>query len=64
MLSVFDDISECLECFNLIKNGLLDMLVPLKELIEFISGNALNWLSNGSLAKGRRLCDVAHCVRP
>ena len=63
MLSVLDDISECLECFNLIMNGLLDLLVPLKKLIEFISGNALNWLSNGSLAKAHHLCDVyvAHC---
>ena len=61
MLSVFDDISECLECFNLIMNGLLDLLVPLKKLIEFISGSAFNWLSNGSLTKGHHLCDVAHC---
>ena len=32
VLSTYDDISECLECFNLIMNGLLDLLVPLKKL--------------------------------
>ena len=58
MLSVFDDISEC---FNLIMNGLLDLLMPIKKFIEFISGNALNWLSNGPLAKARHLHDVTHC---
>jgi len=31
VLSAFDDISECLESFNLIMNGLLDLLVPFKK---------------------------------
>ena len=30
-LSCFDNISDCLECFNWIINGLLDHLVPLKK---------------------------------
>ena len=58
VLSSFDDISECLECFNLIMNGLLDLLVPLKKLR--VRQWECPWLSNGSIAKARRLRDVAH----
>ena len=32
VFSMFDDIFDCLECFNLIMTGLLDLLVPLKRL--------------------------------
>ena len=39
-------------------NGLLDLLVPLKKLR--ICQWKCPWLSNGSLAKARHLCDVAH----
>ena len=43
VLSAFDDISDCLECFNLIMNGLiLDLLVP--KSLEFVSGSALGYL--------------------
>jgi len=59
VLLAFDDISECLKCFNLIMNGLLDLLVPFKKLR--VCQWECPWLSNGSLAKARHLRDVAHC---
>ena len=58
VFSVFDDITDCLECFNLIMAGLLDLLVPLKKLR--VRQQECPWLSNGSLASARRLCDIAH----
>ena len=58
VLSAFDDISDCLECFNVIMNGLLYLLVPLKKLRVYQW--ECPWLSNGSLARARRLRDVAH----
>jgi len=32
VLSCFNNVSDCLECFNLIVNGLLNLIVPLKNL--------------------------------
>jgi len=32
VMSSFDNISDCVECFNQIVFGLLDILVPLKRL--------------------------------
>ena len=58
VLSKFDNVSECLECFNLIMNGLLDLLVPLKKLR--VRQRDCPWLSSGSIAKARHLQDVAH----
>ena len=58
VLSTFDDISECLEFFNLIMNGLLDLLLPLKKLGVHLW--ECPWLSNGSFVKAHRLRDVAH----
>ena len=46
----------CLKCFNLIVNGLLDLLVPLKKLR--VHQCECPWLSNGSLAKACCLHDV------
>ena len=59
VFSSFDDVSDCLECFNLIMNGLLDLLVPLKKLR--VHRQECPWLSNASLSAARRLRDVAHC---
>ena len=58
VLSTCDDIFICLECFNLIMNGLSDLLVPLKKLRvhQFKSP----WLSNDSFAKIRCLHDIYH----
>ena len=53
VLSKFDDLSDCLECFNLIINGLLDLLVPLKNLR--VRQRDCPWLSNASLTKERHL---------
>ena len=39
-------------------NGLLDLLVPLKKLR--VRQWECPWLSNGSLARARRLRDFAH----
>ena len=57
---MFDDISDCLECFNLIMTGRLDLLVSLKRLR--VRQQECPWLSNGSLASARHLYDVAHCT--
>ena len=58
VLSRFDNLSDCLECFNLIISGLLDILVPLKRLR--VHQQDCPWLSSASLAKARRLRDIAH----
>ena len=58
VLSKFDNLSDCLECFNLIINGLLYKLVPLKNLR--VRQRDCPWLSNASLTKARRLRDIAH----
>ena len=58
VFSSFDDVSDCLECFNQIMNGLLDLLVPLKKLR--ICRQECSWLSNASLSAARHLRDVAH----
>ena len=57
-LSRFDDLSDCPECFNLIINGLLDLLVPLKNLR--VRQRDCPWLSNASLTNARRLHDIVH----
>ena len=56
VLSTYDDISECLECFNLIMNGLLNLLVPLEKLR--VRQQECPWLSNGFLAKACHLREV------
>ena len=58
MLSIFDDIFICLECFNLIMNGLSDLLVPLKKFK--VHQCKCPWLSNGSLAKAHCFHNVYH----
>ena len=58
VFSSFDDVSDCLECFNLIMIGLLDLLAPLKKLR--VRQQECPWLSNASLSAARRLRDVAH----
>ena len=58
VFSSFDDLSDRLECFNLIMNGLLDLLVPLKKLR--VRRQECPWLSNASLSAAHRLHDVAH----
>ena len=50
--------SDCLECFNLIMTGLLDLLGPLKKLR--VRWQVCPWLTNASLSTACRLCDVAH----
>ena len=51
-------VSDCLECFNLIMTGLLDLLVPLKKLR--VRQQECPWLSNGSLASSCCTRDIAH----
>ena len=58
VLSRFDNISDCVECFNLIINDLLDLLVPLKKLR--VRQKDCPWLSSPSLTRARRLRDVVH----
>ena len=53
----FDDVSDCLECFNLIMTGLLDLLAPLKKLR--VRRQECPWPSNASLSTARHLRDVA-----
>ena len=55
VLSSFDNISDCVECFI---SGLLDLLVPLKKLR--VRQRDCPWLSSYSLTRARRLRDVAH----
>ena len=55
VLSSFNDVSDCLECFNLIMNGLLDLLAPLKKLR--VHQQECPWLFNASLSSAR---DVAY----
>ena len=43
VLSKFDDPSDCLECFNLIMNELLDLLIPRKTLKEFVTRIVLGY---------------------
>ena len=59
VLSRFDNLSDCLECFNLIVNRLLDLLVPFTKLR--VCQQDCPWLSSASLTKACRLCDIAHC---
>ena len=58
VLSCFNNVSDCLESFNLIVNGLLDLLVPLKKLR--VRQRDCPWLSDVSLTRARRLHDIAH----
>ena len=58
VFSSFDDVSDCLECFNLIMKGLLDLLAPLRKLR--VRWQECPWLSNASLSTACRLRDVAH----
>ena len=58
VFSSFDDVSDCLECFNLIMTGLLDLLTPLKKLR--VRQQVCPWLSNASLSTACHLCDIAH----
>ena len=58
VLSKFDDPSDTLECFNLIMNGLLDLLVPRKTLR--VRNKDCPWLSSASLVKICCLRDIAH----
>jgi len=58
VLSKFDNLSDCLECFNLIITGLLDLLVPLKKLR--VHQQDCPWLSDASLTRAHRLRDIAH----
>ena len=53
VLSRFDNISDCVECFNLIINGLLDLLVPLKKLR--VRQKDFPWLFSPSLTRARHL---------
>jgi len=55
--SKFDDPSDCLECFNLIMNELLDCLVLLKTFR--VKRQVCPWLSSSSLTRARRLRDIA-----
>ena len=55
VLSSFNDVSDCLECFNLIMNGLLDLLAPLKKLR--VHQQECPWLFNASLSSAH---DVAY----
>jgi len=48
VFSSFDDISDCLECFDLIMTRLLDLLAPLKKLR--VHWQECPWLSNASLS--------------
>ena len=52
----FDNISDCVECFNEIVLGLLDILVPLKTLR--VHHQSCPWLSSASLTQARRLDDI------
>ena len=56
VLSRFDNISDCVECFNLIINGLLDLLVPLKKLR--VRQKHCPWLFSPSLTRARHLIIV------
>jgi len=60
VMSSFDNISDCVECFNEIVLGLLDMLclVPLKKLR--VRHQNCPWLSSASLTEARHLHDIAH----
>ena len=58
VMSSFDNISDCVECFNEIVLRLLDILVPLKTLR--VRHQSCPWLSNASLTQARRLRDIAH----
>jgi len=55
---LFDDVSDCLEYFNLILTGLLDLLAPLEKLR--VCQQECPWLSNVSLSTSHHLHDVAH----
>ena len=55
VLSRFDNISDCLECFNPIVNRLLEF-TKLR-----VRQQDCPWLSSASLTKACRLCDIAHC---
>ena len=59
VFSQFDDPSDCLECFNLIMNELLDCLVPLKTLR--VKRQDFPWLLSSSLTRACQLRDIAHC---
>ena len=49
------NLSDCLECFNLIFNGLLDLLTSLR-----VHQQHCPWLPSISLTKACHLCDIAH----
>ena len=55
---IYDNISDCVECFNEIVLGLLDTLVPLKTLR--VHHQSCPWLSSASLTQARCLRDIAH----
>ena len=57
-MSKFDDLSDSLECFNLIMNELLDLLIPRKTLR--VHNKNCPWLSTASLVRIHRLRDIAH----
>ena len=54
----FDNISDCVECFNEMVLGLLDILAPLKTLR--VCHQSFPWLCSAFLTQARRLCDIAH----
>ena len=56
--SKFDDPFDSLECFNLIMNELLDLLIPRKTLR--VCNKDCPWLSSASLVRIRHLRDIAH----